>query len=186
MLKPSDSLQLIDLALIKRIVSLDAEGAWAFVLDNLDHLRSLDRFPIGCLYALEHGFDHFENCFYRDWHDDHESMLQGLINELGFIGEGVPLHFFARGGYLDHPSSTKVQTSRDLIPQWSRESDAQDRYCLFDVLDADHVGLMAEAMRKNRKQIEPDKYLDSLKIEVIEKACRKNPTLRAAYIYDPR
>lgn len=181
--KEKDYLQLFDPPMIEQILSLDAEATWQFVLSNVERLKALESRDSPVMHAYPQGPERFRKMFFYFYEEDEQCVKQGLINDLAFIGERVPMNFWARCGYLDHPSSATVMTSRDLIPEWDEGSDAEAFSALFHVLDAGHVNLMTASMKTHRDQLDPECYVDQLKIDIIAKACCQNPTFRAAYIY---
>ena len=201
-MRPSDQLQLIDPETIRHVAGLESDGLWQLTLTRLDELKRLEGFHSPALHGLPRGMEHFEKCFWMFYDEDPDHVRWGLIHDLGFLGKPVRIDPWAASGYLDDASSAGVQTSRDLIPEFDDESEANVYGCLFDVLEADHLDLIADSVRRfenlgsiaeKRTGSESPGFstLNSqlstrLKIDTMAKAIRKDPSLRAAYIYHQR
>lgn len=180
----TDSLQLIDLPLIARILDADDQDLWLIVLDHLDTLNGLDTLSSQFALTISDGMHIFREAFFVSLAANRDAVVQGLINDLGFIAENIPLDYWSRYGYLDDPSSARVKTSRDLIPEWDATSGAAWLYRVFDVLEADHIALIAETTKKHFSPDDHATFYNMVMIDKVERSCREDPTRRAAYIYN--
>jgi hypothetical protein len=142
------------------------------------------RFKTAALYALQYNdLAHLEKVFYRFYDEDPDSVRWGLIHDLGFKSKPLPIDPWAASGYLDHSSSANVITSRELIPEWDQNSEAYYEASLFDVLDADHLDLIAGSLESFKNLGFEDVPATRLQVRTMAKTIRNDPTLRAAYIY---
>src|SRR5512140_3300422 len=102
----TDQLQLIDPDLIREIAALDAAGLRAFATERLDELNKVESPEFFLTYGFRSGgMKHFNKLFDERIDDDPDAMIQGLINDLAFIGKPVRLKMWFASGYLDHGSS---------------------------------------------------------------------------------
>jgi len=182
-MKENDELQLIDPAIMTHVAGLDADGLWQLTLERLDELKRLESFHSPALHGLSYGMEHFEKVFWMFYEEDPDQVRWGLIHDLGFIGKPLRIDAWAASGYLDHAWSADVTTSRELIPEWDEESDAHYFAVLFDVLDADHLDLIAGSLDSFRKLGFADDPAARLTVRTMAKTLRGDSTLRAAYIY---
>lgn len=185
-MRDKDKLQLVDVDLIRQILAFDREAAHEYIAANGERLKEPGKRVLNPLYFMPRGPESRRRVFDGFWDEEPGFVLQGLINDAAFVGERLELDFWASRAYLDSPLSTETSTSRSLIPEWDSESDAHYYSKLFDLLEAPHVRLMVEGMKKNQKQIDPEKYTDYLKLEMLAAAVETSPTVKAAYIWDFR
>ncbi len=182
-MKENDNLQLIDPEMITHVAGLDANGLWLLMLERLHELRRLERFDSPALYGLRHGMENFEKCFWRFHEEDPDRTRWGLMHDLGFLGKPLRMDPWAASGYLDDASSADVLTSRDLIPVFDEESEANVYTAAFDILDAEHLDLIAASLRRFQNLGLTDEPATGLQVKTMAKTIRQHPTLRAAYIY---
>lgn len=182
-MKEDDKLQLIDPDIIRHVAGLDADAMWQLMLERLDYLGRLKGFHSPALFALQYGMERFETMFFKFYDEDPDHVRWGLMNDLGFIGKPLHIGPWAASGYLDHASSAGVLTSRELIPEWDEDSEANVYHCVFDVLDAGHLDLIAASLDNFRNLGIDDELEKRLQVRTMAKAVRNDPTLRAAYIY---
>lgn len=179
----NDQLQLIDPAIIRHVVGLDADALWQLTLERLDDLKRLEKFQLGALYGLKFGKEHFEKVFWRFCDEDPDAVRWGLINDLGFIGKPLRIDPWAASGYLDHGSSAEVESSRDILPEWDEDSEARHYSRRFDIINATHLDLIAASLDNHHNLGIEDDHAKRLQIRTMAKTLRNDPTLRAAYIY---
>lgn len=183
-MKENDQLQLIEPAIMKHVAVLDGDGLWQIMIEHLDQLKRLAGFKTAALHALKYdNMTHLEEVFWRFYDEDPDGVRWGLIHDLGFIGKPLPIDPWAASGYLDHSSSADVLTSRELIPEWDVDSEACYDGYLFDVLDADHLDLIAGSLDSFKNLGFEDVPATRLQVRTMAKTIRNDPTLRAAYIY---
>jgi len=185
-MKERDQLQIINVPLMASILEMDKAAIWRTILDNLDYIASREQKNSACMFAYPRGMEHFEKIFNRFYDQDPDYVLQGLIDDLCFAESKVRVGFFSRDGYLNDISSADVQTSRDLLPKWSDDSDAWTFYREFDVLSAEHIDLMAASLNANRHLVATtDEYAtELLALKTMSATLRSDPTLNAAYLYE--
>jgi len=153
------------------------------MLERLDELRRLERFDSPALYGLRHGMENFERCFWDFYNEDGDRTRWGLMQDLGFLGKPVYVNPWAASGYLDDASSAGVLTSRDLIQDFDEESEAHDYTDAFDILDADHLDLVGASLTRFQNLSLTEEPVTSLTVKTMARTIRRNPALRAAYIY---
>ncbi len=184
-MKEHDRLQLIDIPRINTFVRMSREEIRQTLLDNADDILSREDKRSYILFAYQHGLAHFDRHFDSSYREDPDRILQGLIDDLCFSGPQIRVGFWARDGYLDHPSSADVPTCHEILPPWDRYSEAWVYYREFRVLSADHIDIMIDSLTKNRDQMPTDEYVtELLPLKTLSSTLRNDPVLNAAYIYD--
>lgn len=184
-MRERDHLQLINTPLIADIRGMDRAAHWQLILDNLEFLVAKERRETGCIYGYPYGMEHFEKIFNRFYDEDPDATISGLINDLCFTGPEIPATFWSRQGYLDNISSADVPTAHDILPKWDNDSEAWVYFREFDVLNADHIGLMAASLTANSHNLATDEYTTQLlSLKTLTATLRSTPTLNAAYIYE--
>jgi hypothetical protein len=183
-MRDKDKLQLVDVGLIRHILAFDREAAYEYIAANDERLKDPRGRVLNPLYVTPAGPEARRRVVYSFWDEEPGFILQGLINDACFFGECLELNFWASRAYLDSPLSTETTKSTSLIPQWEKDSDAYFHSKPFDLLEAKHLRLMADAMKKNQDQIDPEKCTDYLKLELFAAATETSSTTKAAYIWD--
>jgi hypothetical protein len=188
-----DTIRLFDLALAREIVRMDRDELLSFVASREEQLCSMRSRRSVFVYSGDRPRKRTtEMVFNQFFDDDPAEVRQMLIEDLCYPNEPFEINYFARCGYLDHPSSCYVEdgnanaaiSSRDLLP-WPKDSEACSWTRRFDVLDRDHVALMSDALRTNRDKVAIEEYTKQLlTLRSLEKTLDLEPDLRVVYIYD--
>ena len=188
-----DTMRLFDLALAREIIRMERDELLQFVESRVEQLRAMPCKRSVFVFANDRVstrttamvFDEFFN-------EDPAEVRQMLIQDLCYTNEPFDIDYYARCGYLDHPSSVYVDrnsdngaiSSDDLLP-WPEDSDACYWAGRFDVLDRDHIALMSASLKKNRDKLPVEEYTAQLlTLRSMEKTVESNPNLRAAYIFN--
>ncbi|MBK7393012.1 MAG: hypothetical protein IPI64_06855 [Chloracidobacterium sp.] len=188
-----DKLRLFDLALAREIIRMDRDELLQFVFSREEQLKAMSPRRSVFIYSgdrppkrtTEMVFDQFFN-------EDPAEVRQMLIQDLCYPNEPCEIDYYARCGYLDHPSSVYVDresdsgaiSSLDMLPQ-SDDPDACYWTGRFDVLDRDHIAIMSASLKKNRDKLPAEEYAAQLlTLRSMEKTLESNPDLRAAYIFN--
>ena len=157
----NDKLRLFDLALAREIIGMDRDELFRFVESREEQLRSNNRKLSVFVYSGDRVATRTTAMVFNEFFDDDPAEVrQFLIHDLCYPNEPFEINYYARCGYLDDPSSVYVEpanesgaiSSNDLLP-WPEDSEAWEWVRSFDVLDRDHIGLMSEALKKNRDKV---------------------------------
>lgn len=188
-----DKLRLFDLALSREILRLDREELLSFVESREEQLRAMKQRRSFFVYSGDRPAVRTTAMVFNEFFDyDPAEVRQALIHDLCYPNEPFEINYYARCGYLDHPSSVYVDpsgdngaiSSLDLLP-WPEDSEAYDWEKRFDLLDRNHINLMIEALRKNQDKLSTEDYTKQLlTLRSFEKSLDAEPNLRVAYIYD--
>ena len=188
-----DKLRLFDLALAREITKMDREELWRFVESREEQLRAMLSKSSVFVFTNDRPIERTTTAVFNEFFDcDPAEVRQMLIEDLCYPNEPFEINYFARCGYLDHPSSCYVEdeseggamSSRDLLP-WPEDSEACYWARRFDVLDRDHIVLMSDALKNNREKLTTEEYTKQLlTLRSMEKTLDLEPDLRVAYIYD--
>lgn len=188
-----DKIRLFDIALAREIIRMDRDELLSFVASREEQLCAMNSRRSVFVYSGDRPrMRTTEKVFNEFFNDDPAEVRQMLIEDLCYPNEPFEINYFARCGYLDHPSSCYVEdgnanaaiSSRDLLP-WPEDSDACHWTRRFDVLDRDHIALMSDALRSNSDKLAIDDYTKQLlTLSSIEKLLETKPDLRIAYVYD--
>ncbi len=191
-----DTLRLFDLALAREIIRMDRDELLRFVESREEQLRGMPGKRSVFVFSNDRVSTRTTAMVFDEFFkEDPAEVRQMLIHDLCYPNEPFEINYYARCGYLDHLSSIHVNSvdeptnggaisSRDLLP-WPEDSEACYWTRRFDVLDRDHIGLMSEALRKNREKVTTEEYTKQLlTLRSMEKTLDLEPNLRVAYIYD--
>lgn len=188
----NDYLHLFNTALVKKIVSMNDDELWDFLLENEERIRYLTDFSnktkphvaTGLLYAYPHGIEHFRKHFLRHIEDYREGVIFTVVVDFCFKDEFVKLGYHARGGFLDNVDSCDVQTSDEIMPPVDEDTDAGWEKKYFHLLEPQHIENIIQAMEKNFAKLTVNTREDIEKIKAMKQFCLENEDYKGAYIYN--
>lgn len=188
----NDKLKLFYTKLVPKIVAMNDEELWNFLLANEERIKVMTDFSdmsrvsitSGYLYAYPHGIDWFKKHFLKHIEDYREGVIFTTVMDFCFKEESVYLDYYARSGYLDNENSCNVRTSDTIMPPVEEDSEEGSYKEYFHLLEPAHVENIIEAMEKNFDKLEKNTREDIAKIKKMKKFCQTNEGWNVAYIYD--
>lgn len=181
---PNDYLHLLNVSLVRRILSITHDEMWELVIENLDWIRGMKRHHSGFFYALPHGMEHFRKIFLRYIAEDRELLVQSLIYDMCFIGPKLKVTSFQLSGFLDSPRSCGVLTSDELIWRNDPGTEAAHVALYFHLLDSNHHGeLIAYLEAWPHKPPDNNSYV-IFELKKMKQYLLENPGSSTALVYD--
>lgn len=183
-----DSLQIINTALVRKMLVMARDELWSLAATSLNGQKPEKRYKTIYFNAVENlGIEKVRDVFFRLHDDDREESVYSLIEDLCFEGERVPLDHYARCGYLDSGASCYTKTSDELIPFDNEPLDENEwRFNMerFDILGSQDVERIVRSMEKNLASMTINAAEDIPKVRSIMQRCYTDEGYNAAYIYD--
>lgn len=190
----TDSLDIYNEALKNRLMVMEDDEIWKFLLENETFIKKETDFHkpdrikkihirFSPLYAYPYGIEHFRKQVFSNLEDDREGCVYTLILDFCFAHEKVSLGYYARGGFYDNAASCDVKSDEEVMPPCDDDTEWVYEKENFQVLEAHHLEAIINAMEKDFDVMTDNTREDIDKIKEMHRKLVNDKNWKAAYLF---